>query len=74
MVYRARDEHLQRNLAIKVLPSSAVKGESARRRFRREPLTLARLNHPNIEIFPTLKLRGMSTPDHGVCTRDHPGN
>src|SRR5215469_10830772 len=58
VVYRARDEHLQRDVAIKVLPSSAVKDESARRRFRREALTLARLNHPNIEILHDFKTEG----------------
>jgi tetratricopeptide (TPR) repeat protein/TolB-like protein len=48
VVYRAYDEHLQREIAVKLLPSSVVKDESARRRFRKEALTLARLNHPNI--------------------------
>ena len=58
VVYRARDDHLQRDVAIKVLPSSAVKDESARRSFRREALTLARLNHPNIEILYDFKTEG----------------
>ena len=48
VVYRAYDEHLQREIAVKLLPSNVVKDESARRRFRKEALTLARLNHPNI--------------------------
>ena len=48
VVYRAYDEHLQREIALKLLPASVVKDESARRRFRKEALTLARLNHPNI--------------------------
>ena len=48
VVYRAYDEHLQREIAVKLLPASVVKDESARRRFRKEALTLARLNHPNI--------------------------
>ena len=48
VVYRAYDEHLQREIAVKLLPANVVRDESARRRFRKEALTLARLNHPNI--------------------------
>jgi tetratricopeptide (TPR) repeat protein/TolB-like protein len=51
VVYRAYDEHLQREIAVKLLPASVVRDESARRRFRKEALTLARLNHPNIGIL-----------------------
>lgn len=48
VVYLARDERLQRDVAIKVLPSSVLTDEQARRRFRKEALALAKLNHPNI--------------------------
>ena len=48
VVYRGYDEHLQREIALKLLPANIVRDESARRRFRKEALTLARLNHPNI--------------------------
>ena len=48
VVYRARNERLERDVAIKVLPSGLLTDESARRRFRKEPLALARLSHPNI--------------------------
>jgi eukaryotic-like serine/threonine-protein kinase len=37
-----------RDVAVKVLPIGALADESARRRFRKEALTLAKLNHPNI--------------------------
>ena len=47
-VYRARDEHLDRDVAIKVLPPGTLGDESARRHFRKEALVLSRLNHPNI--------------------------
>ncbi|SRR6266498_2524909 len=48
VVHRAYDEHLQREIALKLLPANIVRDESARRRFRKEALTLARLNHPNV--------------------------
>jgi eukaryotic-like serine/threonine-protein kinase len=48
VVYRAHDEHLDRQVAIKVLPLGTLVDETARRRFRHEALTLSKLNHPNI--------------------------
>src|SRR6202790_1041547 len=48
LVFRASDEQLERDVAIKVLPPGMLADEAARRRFRREALTLAKLNHPNI--------------------------
>src|SRR5260370_11306738 len=48
-VYRDHDEQLDRDVALKVLPSGSLTHESARRQFRKEALTLAKLNHPNIE-------------------------
>ena len=49
VVYQAYDTKLERNVALKVLPSGALADEPARKRFRREALVLAKLNHPNIE-------------------------
>ena len=48
VVYRARDEHLGRDVAVKVLRSSARMDESARKRFRREARALSLLSHPSI--------------------------
>lgn len=48
VVYRAHDERLDRDVALKVLPAGTLTDDAARRQFRREALTLAKLNHPNI--------------------------
>ena len=47
-VYRARDQHLDRDVAIKVLPPGTLIDEHARKRFRNEAFSLSKLNHPNI--------------------------
>jgi serine/threonine-protein kinase len=47
-VYRAHDERLERDVALKVLRPGAVANESSRKRFRKEALVLSQLNHPNI--------------------------
>lgn len=48
LVFRASDQQLERDVAIKVLPPGMLADEAARRRFRHEALALAKLNHPNI--------------------------
>jgi eukaryotic-like serine/threonine-protein kinase len=48
LVFRASDQQLERDVAIKVLPPGMLSDEAARKRFRHEALTLAKLNHPNI--------------------------
>jgi serine/threonine protein kinase len=48
VVYRAHDEQLDRDVAIKILPAGTLSDEAARKRFRREALALAKLDHPNV--------------------------
>jgi serine/threonine protein kinase/formylglycine-generating enzyme required for sulfatase activity/dienelactone hydrolase len=48
VVYRARDSHLEREVAIKVLTPGTITDETARKHLRKEALALSQLNHPNI--------------------------
>jgi TolB-like protein/Tfp pilus assembly protein PilF len=48
VVYRAHDPHLERDVALKVLPDGALADEDSRARFRREALSLSQLSHPAI--------------------------
>jgi serine/threonine protein kinase len=54
VVYRARDERLQRRVAIKVLPPELAFQKDIRERFTREAQTAARLSHPNIVPIHTV--------------------
>ena len=47
-VYRARDEHLDREVAIKVLPQRTLIDEHARKLLHKEAVTLSKLNHSHI--------------------------
>ena len=47
-VYRARDSRLERDIAIKVLPTHLAKDPDALARFEREAKAVAALSHPNI--------------------------
>jgi len=48
VVYRARDPRLDRQVAIKLLPSSLAADPAARERLRREAMAAAGLDHPYI--------------------------
>ena len=48
VVYRAHDEQLDRDVAIKVLPAASFRDPPARARLLREARTASKLNHPHI--------------------------
>lgn len=48
VVFRAHDEHLDRDVALKVLSPGGVVESSTRKRFHKEALALSKINHPNI--------------------------
>ncbi|MGH7682264.1 MAG: serine/threonine-protein kinase, partial [Candidatus Eiseniibacteriota bacterium] len=48
VVYRARDEHLGRDVAVKLLHGAGGSDDSTRKRFRQEARALSLLNHPGI--------------------------
>src|SRR5437899_9168653 len=48
VVYKGWDTHLDRSVAIKVLPAEAVSNPERKRRFVQEAKSASALNHPNI--------------------------
>jgi serine/threonine protein kinase/tetratricopeptide (TPR) repeat protein len=68
-VYRAHDPSLERDIALKVLPTEVVADSARLARFQREAKTLAALNHPNIvtvfEVGEAPESRAVGDGDNG---------
>jgi len=47
-VYRARDTRLERDVAVKVLPSDLSSDPNLRQRLEREAKAVSKLSHPHI--------------------------
>ena len=67
-VYRAHDERLDRNVAIKVLPEEVAQDEARLARFEREAKLLASLSHQNIAT-----LYGFEQADLPLIPSEEPG-
>ncbi len=50
VVFRAHDEQLRRDVAVKILPHDLFADAASRERFRKEALAVGRLNHPNLAM------------------------
>jgi len=64
-VWKAWDEPLKRDVAIKILPLEFSADPDRVRRFKQEALTVSALNHPNII---TIHEVGQSGPIHFIAT------
>jgi eukaryotic-like serine/threonine-protein kinase len=60
-VYRAFDDRLEREVALKFLPTAVLADEKARCQFREEALALSHLNHPHICTVYEIGLAGGQT-------------
>ena len=50
VVFRAHDEQLQRDVAVKILPPGLFADDAARKQFRTEALAVGKLSHSNIAM------------------------
>ncbi len=55
VIYRARDLKLDREVAIKVLPSELVSDPERKRRFIQEAKAAAKLEHPHIAVVHEIR-------------------
>ena len=58
VVFRARDERLQREVALKVLPEGALADPANRRRFLNEAVAASRVSHPGIGVVHEFATHG----------------
>jgi len=66
IVYRAQDTKLNREVALKVLPSAALATDEDRARFYREAQAAAQLHHPNIATIFEIDEAVPSDAPHGT--------
>ena len=65
-IYRAHDEHLDRNVVLKIPHARTLRDQSARKRFRNEALTLAKLKHAHMGAVDDFGSETVSIPCHGA--------
>ena len=70
-VYRARDNRLGRDVAVKVLPAEFVTDPERKKRFIQEAKAASALNHPNIiTVHEIANDHDAGLHRHGVCGRN----
>ncbi|MFA6135646.1 MAG: protein kinase [Phycisphaerae bacterium] len=69
-VYKARERHLDRLVALKILPPEIGRDEAFAQRFAREAQAMAKLNHPNIVTIHSFGQRG-GTGFRSACNQLH---
>jgi eukaryotic-like serine/threonine-protein kinase len=62
VVYKARDTHLDRFVALKVLPPDRVADPERKRRFVLEAKAASALNHPNIVHIYDISFTSTTSP------------
>src|SRR4051794_13088408 len=55
VVYKARDTHLGRLVAIKILPADKISHPARKERFVQEAKAASALNHPNIVVVHDIR-------------------
>jgi serine/threonine protein kinase/Tol biopolymer transport system component len=74
VVYKATDSRLDRTLAIKVLPASALASADRQKRFVQEAKTASSLNHPNIVTIYDINTQEVDgKPVHYIAMEYVPG-
>ncbi len=67
-VYRARDERLEREVALKLLPAAYTTDPERVRRFIQEAKAASALNHPNIVTVHEIGEIGATDGQHFIIT------
>ncbi|MBW3563816.1 MAG: protein kinase [Acidobacteria bacterium] len=66
-VWRARDKRLEREVALKILPTEFASNAQLKLRFEREAKTISQLNHPHICVLHDVGEASLETRDSALA-------